>query len=153
MAAPLPLSALPKARASSQLRLVPVPDAAPTSAGDSPSILYVHLVRPERFNALDVAMYHEVTAALLFASRCPAVRCVVITGAPPADNAPQQQQRSGRPEYYSSGNDLSVFMQVDLSDEVAKAKLLQEAAEMLSNFILGFVRCSKVCRHISTLSA
>jgi enoyl-CoA hydratase/carnithine racemase len=51
---------------------------------------------------------------------------------------------TGSGDYYSSGNDLSVFMQTDLSDEKAKNKSLEDARVLLLNFVNGFIRFPKV---------
>ena len=51
---------------------------------------------------------------------------------------------TGNGDYYSSGNDLSVFMQTDLSDENAKNKAFEDAKTLLLNFVNAFIRFPKV---------
>lgn len=56
----------------------------------------IEIARPEKKNALTMAMYDEMAAALKAAADNPAVRAVLITG---------------QPGIFTSGNDLEDFMQ------------------------------------------
>jgi enoyl-CoA hydratase/carnithine racemase len=56
----------------------------------------IEIARPEKKNALTVAMYQAMTATLVSAKADPAVRAVLITG---------------QPGIFTSGNDIDDFMQ------------------------------------------
>ena len=55
----------------------------------------IEIARPEKKNALTVAMYQAMTDALVAAKADPAVRAVLITG---------------QPGVFTSGNDIEDFM-------------------------------------------
>ena len=65
-------------------------------------ILRLQINRPEKKNALTVAMYADMAAALTQAEHDPAVRVVLI---------------HGHPEVFSSGNDLQDFVTAVQSSE------------------------------------
>jgi enoyl-CoA hydratase/carnithine racemase len=72
-----------------------------TVADDGP-IRTVRMNRPDKKNALTAAMYDAMTGALDNANGHPAIRCVIIAGAPGA---------------FSAGNDLAEFSQAAASGE------------------------------------
>lgn len=84
----------------------------------------ISLNRPARYNALNIAMYTELTRALDAAAEAPHVSVTVLTGA-------------GR--YYSSGNDLAELAEVP-DDLQAKA---ESSAAMLEDFVDAFIRHPK----------
>jgi hypothetical protein len=51
---------------------------------------------------------------------------------------------TGNGDYYSSGNDLSVFMTMDLSDQNALTQKLNEAKQLLTDFVNAFIYFPKV---------
>jgi hypothetical protein len=51
---------------------------------------------------------------------------------------------TGNGDYYSSGNDLSIFMGVDLSDKEAAGKRLDEGRQVLIDFVNAFIYFPKV---------
>ena len=65
-------------------------------------VLTIRINRPEKKNALTLAMYEAITAALKAGQSDPAVRCVLITG---VENA------------FTSGNDIMDFIQAPPVDE------------------------------------
>eukprot|EP01116_Phalansterium_solitarium_P020676 TRINITY_DN6160_c0_g1_i1.p1 TRINITY_DN6160_c0_g1~~TRINITY_DN6160_c0_g1_i1.p1 ORF type:complete len:218 (-),score=16.55 TRINITY_DN6160_c0_g1_i1:279-932(-) len=87
------------------------------------------LNQPKRKNAFNATQYNEVIAALEQAKNDPAVRCVVITG---------------RGDYYSSGNDLSVFTAIDLSNKEKLEQELADAKAMLTRFVNSFIFFPKI---------
>src|SRR5690242_20522662 len=62
----------------------------------SNGVMTIEIARPEKKNALTIAMYAAMTEALRAAQADPAVRAVLITGQPAA---------------FTAGNDLQDFMQ------------------------------------------
>ncbi|MEY8875521.1 MAG: enoyl-CoA hydratase [Leptothrix sp. (in: b-proteobacteria)] len=65
-------------------------------------VFTVEIARPEKKNALTMAMYGELTAAFVAARDNPAVRAVLITG---------------QPGIFTSGNDLEDFMTAPPRDD------------------------------------
>jgi enoyl-CoA hydratase/carnithine racemase len=77
---------------------------------DDGPIRTVRMNRPDKKNALTVPMYDAMVAALESADASPAVRCVVIAGAPGA---------------FCAGNDLADFLQAVANAEGLSAPLLR----------------------------
>jgi Delta3-Delta2-enoyl-CoA isomerase len=86
----------------------------------------ITLNRAEKKNAFNTAMYEELTVALESASENNSAKVVLITGAK---------------DFYSSGNDLSVFAQMNPEDT---PKLLREASARLIRFVDAWIECTKV---------
>jgi len=101
---------------------VVTPDAGGIEHGGSYAILEFN--RPERKNAINIPLYNEIVDALEYASKEETIRAVIITG---------------KGEYYSSGNDLSVFMGSTSVDEA-----LMEGERTLDRFIKTFIRFPKI---------
>jgi len=87
---------------------------------DADGIRTVRMNRPEKKNALTVAMYAAMTAALESASTNDAVRCVLIAGVPGA---------------FSAGNDLGDFLKASESPGGIDRPA--------GGFLPALVRCSK----------
>eukprot|EP00002_Diphylleia_rotans_P005317 TRINITY_DN14442_c0_g1_i1.p1 TRINITY_DN14442_c0_g1~~TRINITY_DN14442_c0_g1_i1.p1 ORF type:complete len:262 (-),score=71.45 TRINITY_DN14442_c0_g1_i1:29-814(-) len=82
-------------------------------------VAIICLNRPQRKNAITLAMYDEVVGALGLASKDDAVVVAMITGAG---------------DYYSSGNDLSGFLSVE-----DPQGMLKTANELLTRFVDAFI--------------
>jgi enoyl-CoA hydratase/carnithine racemase len=80
----------------------------------------IEMARPEKKNALTVAMYQTMADALKAAQADPAVRAVLITG---------------QPGIFSSGNDLEDFM----------SRLPQAGSEALNSPVFQFMRALSGC--------
>ena len=72
----------------------------------------IEIARPEKKNAITVAMYNAMAEALLAANAEPAVRAVLITG---------------QPGIFTSGNDLEDFMQRPPSSEETPSHVFMKA--------------------------
>jgi enoyl-CoA hydratase/carnithine racemase len=87
---------------------------------DAGGIRTIRMNRPDKKNALTVAMYEAMTAALESASVSDAVRCVLIAGVP---------------EAFSAGNDLADFLDAAQSSGGLTRQVLR--------FLPALVRCNK----------
>ncbi|SMF04683.1 Enoyl-CoA hydratase/carnithine racemase [Alteromonadaceae bacterium Bs31] len=85
--------------------------------------LYIHLNRPEKKNALSLAMYERMTALLGEAESDAAIRVVVLQGV------------SG---CFTSGNDLADFAQL-----VSRPEQLDSPQNPILAFMNALARCSK----------
>ena len=72
----------------------------------------IEIARPEKKNALTVAMYQAMSEALRAAQADPAVRAVLITG---------------QPGIFTSGNDLEDFMERPPSNEETPSRVFMKA--------------------------
>ncbi len=88
------------------------------------SVATITLSRPERRNALNQAMYHGLTAALLEADADASVRAIVLTGA------------GG---YFTAGNDLSDFIGFKETDQAFAAATFLQTIYALKNPIVAAV--------------
>src|SRR5216684_501727 len=77
---------------------------------DDGPIRTLRMNRPDKKNALTLAMYEAMSAALESADHSPALRCVVIAGAPGA---------------FCAGNDLADFLQMVENAEGLAAPILR----------------------------
>ena len=87
---------------------------------DEDGIRTIRMNRPEKKNALTLAMYDVMTNALESASANAAVRCVLFTGVPGA---------------FSAGNDLADFLAASQGSGRWSAQALR--------FLPGLVHCRK----------
>eukprot|EP01117_Protostelium_nocturnum_P015217 TRINITY_DN5874_c0_g1_i1.p1 TRINITY_DN5874_c0_g1~~TRINITY_DN5874_c0_g1_i1.p1 ORF type:complete len:286 (-),score=94.82 TRINITY_DN5874_c0_g1_i1:72-875(-) len=87
-------------------------------------ILIVKMNRPNRKNAINSEMYDEIAGILEVSSKDSALKVLVLTG---------------NGDYFSSGNDLSVFMS-GVEDVDAAMK---EAAKRLTRFVEAFIHFPK----------
>ncbi len=78
----------------------------------------IELARPEKKNALTVAMYHAIADGLRTAGRDPSVRAILLTG---------------QPGIFTAGNDLADFLERPLAGRDTP----------LSSFMLEMLECSK----------
>jgi peroxisomal 3,2-trans-enoyl-CoA isomerase len=114
--------------------------AAPAAAGSAPDVasgallttraggvLTLTLNRPEKRNAITVAMYRDVVRVLSEAAADPAVRVVVLTGAG---------------SFYSAGNDLSNF--TENMPAGGPAQLAAEGRVVLEAFVNAFITFPKL---------
>lgn len=90
-------------------------------------LLSIVLNRPKRFNAFTPQMYDELVAALRWADGASTVAVVLLTA---------------NGTYYSSGNDLSNFMNMSASGK-SPLEASQEAAVLLKRFVAAFIDFSK----------
>lgn len=81
--------------------------------------------RPERKNAFNQGTYSDVTNLLRFATEDDRIRVVILTG---------------KGDYYSSGNDLSVFTSAPADMD----KAFGESAQRLVSFVDAFIRFPKI---------
>jgi len=111
----------------------PAPSSTSSSSGSSNDPLVITVEnqvkkirfnRPDKLNAFTVEMYLQITDELNSASKDDSIKAVIITG-------------TGN--YYSSGNDLSVFTKA-AKDLKAFAK---EGGQIMVNFIDAFIDCEK----------
>jgi len=93
------------------------------------NVLLITLNRPSRKNAFSLLQYAEVASAFEFASKEEQIKVVVLTGAG---------------DYYSSGNDLSQFLTMDISKPEQLRKMLDEAAVVLIRFVKAFIHFPKI---------
>jgi enoyl-CoA hydratase/carnithine racemase len=68
-------------------------------------VMTIRMQRPEKKNAISIAMYHAMTSAISMAAQTPQVRAVVITGAT---------------DCFSAGNDIADFVKSGSSGDVEK---------------------------------
>ena len=87
---------------------------------DAGGIRTIRMNRPDKKNALTVAMYEAMTAALESANASDAIRCVLIAGVPGA---------------FSAGNDLADFLDAAQSSGGLTRQVLR--------FLPALVRCNK----------
>jgi peroxisomal 3,2-trans-enoyl-CoA isomerase len=99
------------------------------TAVEEDGVLTVTFNRPKRKNAMNPTLYIDFLTVLRDARLSETVRVVVLTGAG---------------DYYSSGNDLSNFMSVDMSDQDAIKKLMKDSKEMLVQLIEELVIFPKI---------
>src|SRR5262245_22632277 len=90
------------------------------TVGDADGIRTIRMNRPDKKNALTLAMYEAMAAALDGANASDVVRCVLIAGVPGA---------------FSAGNDLA-----DVRDSAESAGGL---ASPVLRFLAALVRCDK----------
>lgn len=105
------------------------PSCTELLAEEVDGVLSITFNRPKRKNAISGQCYKEMTELLKYAQNSESVRVVVLTG-------------SG--DFYSSGNDLTVFLSVDLTDSAAVLKALTDAKELLFDFVNAFISLDKV---------
>ena len=79
------------------------------TVADQGPIRIVRMNRPDKKNALTVAMYAAMAAALDTANSRPDIRCLIITGGPGA---------------FTAGNDLAEFSQAATSGEGLRASVV-----------------------------
>jgi peroxisomal 3,2-trans-enoyl-CoA isomerase len=96
---------------------------------ESNGILTVTFNRPKRKNAMNPDLYIDFLNVLREARTSETIRVVVLTGAG---------------DYYSSGNDLSNFMTVDLGDSEAVQKLMKDSRRMLEELVEELIICPKI---------
>mmetsp|Transcript_47671 Transcript_47671/g.120014 ORF Transcript_47671/g.120014 Transcript_47671/m.120014 type:complete len:274 (-) Transcript_47671:146-967(-) len=89
-------------------------------------VCVVTLNRPRRKNAFNHDMYIEVASVLRWAAKNDDIMCLVLTGAG---------------DFYSSGNDLSVFSSM-APDDLQKS--LRDARDMLVDFVGSFIDFPKI---------
>src|SRR5579863_5095949 len=87
---------------------------------DEGALRTIRINRPEKKNALTLAMYGQMTEALLGAGRSDAIRCIVIAGAPGA---------------FTAGNDIGDFA------EAATGGMAWNRAAL--SFLDALARCRK----------
>jgi peroxisomal 3,2-trans-enoyl-CoA isomerase len=92
-------------------------------------ILTATFNRPKRKNAMNPELYIDFLQILRQAKSSESVRVLVLTG-------------SG--DYYSSGNDLSNFMTVDLGDTEAVQKVMKDSKRMLEELIEELISFPKI---------
>lgn len=85
--------------------------------------------RPKRKNAMNPELYIDFLNVLRDASKNENVRVLILTGAG---------------DYYSSGNDLSNFMTVDMSDTEKVQQLMQDSKRMLEELIHELIYFPKI---------
>jgi len=90
-------------------------------------IFIIRFNRPKRKNAISLDTYKEVIEALEYAKNNVKIQVVVFTG---------------NGDHYSSGNDLSVFM--DMSDEQSINSKLEHAKNLLIDFVNAFIYFPKI---------
>src|ERR1700694_5375137 len=90
-----------------------------TVTDDGP-IRTVRMNRPQKKNALTLAMYDAMAAAIEDAGNNPAIRCLLIAGAPGA---------------FCAGNDIGDFMQAATTSGALGAPILR--------FLHALVACEK----------
>lgn len=96
---------------------------------ESNGILTVTFNRPKRKNAMNPDLYIDFLAVLREARISETIRVVILTGAG---------------DYYSSGNDLSNFMTVDMGDSEAVQKLMKDSKRMLEELIEELISNPKI---------
>lgn len=96
---------------------------------ESDGILTVTFNRPDRKNAMNPALYIDLINVLRWAKEKEEVRVVVLTGAG---------------NFYSSGNDLSNFTTVDLSDRPLIEKLMADSKTMLEELVTELIVFPKI---------
>ena len=89
------------------------------------NICFITMNRPKKKNAITRAMYGDFERALKAADQDDSVKFAVI---------------SGKGDFYSSGNDLSNFTELDLSNIAEEAKL---GARILEDFVAAFINFNK----------
>lgn len=89
-------------------------------------VLIITFNRPKRKNAFNGDQYGQLVEAFEFAKSNEDVKVVVNEL-----NSNSLEVLTGKGDYYSSGNDLAVFMSVDLSEKDQLEKMLQEAKRVL----------------------
>ncbi|KDO23875.1 hypothetical protein SPRG_10022 [Saprolegnia parasitica CBS 223.65] len=99
------------------------PEADLLSTLSADGVLTLELNRPKKFNAINMAMYEEIIAALT--KDDPAVRVIVLQSKGPM---------------FSSGNDLAMF---NLNYPGGVEKLAADAAKILERFVDAFLTCNK----------
>jgi peroxisomal 3,2-trans-enoyl-CoA isomerase len=82
----------------------------------------IRFTRPQRKNAMTFGMYVEVTKALTEANSDENTHIIVITG---------------EGDYYSSGNDLNNYLNVQ------DTSVIEQACEMVRNYVAAFINCRK----------
>lgn len=85
--------------------------------------------RPKRKNAMNPELYIDFLNVLKDASKNENVRVLILTGAG---------------DYYSSGNDLSNFMTVDMGDTEKVQQLMQDSKRMLEDLIHELIYFPKI---------
>lgn len=96
---------------------------------ESDGVLTVTFNRPDRKNAMNAGLYLDLIKALRSAKENEDVRVVVLTGAG---------------NFYSSGNDLSNFTTVDLSDQDLVKRLMDDSKTMLEALITELIVFPKI---------
>lgn len=99
------------------------------TTSESDGVLTVTFNRPSRKNAMNAELYIDFIKALRYAKEKEEVRVVVLTGAG---------------NFYSSGNDLSNFTTVDLSDQEMVKKLMDASKTMLEDLITELIVFPKI---------
>ena len=89
----------------------------------------IKLNRPRKKNSFSPEMYVEVSSALSRAAADDDVSVTVITG---------------EGDYYSSGNDLSNFLMIDMSQPDALQKALDDSKHFLTIFVESFIKFPKL---------
>lgn len=95
----------------------------------SEGIATVTFNRPSRKNAMNPDLYLDFLKVLKWAKKNEEVRVVVLTGAG---------------SFYSSGNDLSNFTTVDLSDQALVHKLMLDSKTMLEELVNELIFFPKI---------
>jgi len=98
-------------------------------AEEANGILTITFNRPKRKNAMNPDLYIDLISALRFARTRETVRVMILTGAG---------------DYYSSGNDLSNFTTVDMSDSDTIQKLMKDSRRMLEELVEEFIAFPKI---------
>eukprot|EP01130_Rhizamoeba_saxonica_P013900 TRINITY_DN5987_c0_g1_i2.p1 TRINITY_DN5987_c0_g1~~TRINITY_DN5987_c0_g1_i2.p1 ORF type:complete len:188 (+),score=32.42 TRINITY_DN5987_c0_g1_i2:45-608(+) len=96
---------------------------------EKPGVWIVCLNRPRKYNAYDMDMYTEIRDVLHSANDEPSVKALILTG---------------KGKYFSSGNDLSNFLQVDVSNKQQMLEFAQQSGDMLYEFVDAFIRFKKI---------
>ena len=96
---------------------------------DADGILKATFNRPKRKNAMNPDLYLDLINVLRQARRSEHVRVLMLTGAG---------------DYYSSGNDLTNFTTVDMSDTESVQKLMKDSKRMLEELVEEFIIFPKI---------
>ena len=96
----------------------------------SRGVTTLEIVRPEKKNALTMAMYDALTQALHAASSDDAVRAVLITGQPGI---------AGQPGVFTAGNDLEEFLSAPPAPEDSSVLRFMKALQLLEKPVVAAV--------------
>lgn len=90
-------------------------------------VLWIKFDRPDKYNAITREMYNHMTDTLTKVNKDPSMKAVVLTG---------------NGHYYSSGNDLTNFVEA-MQDEGGPRAGLTKSRDILFRFVQSFINLEK----------